>query len=183
MSWWKFFFSTKKESTSQLYSADEIDKIISQSNYDDPLFPEAVDFVMSTRKVSISSIQRKLRIGYNRAARIVESLELNHIVSEASHNGSREVLMEDERSRRKSKDLEKEIKIERLEKEALSKIEKIILKHAKTLAVKQKQTVYKDDYDNYVVDAWIKEMDYFIEKVLLKNDVANDFLNAGSADD
>ena len=58
----------------------------------DPLFDEAVSFVTETRKVSISSIQRKLKIGYNRSARIVEQMEMMGIVSQAAHNGSREVL-------------------------------------------------------------------------------------------
>ena len=58
----------------------------------DPVFDEAVSFVIETRKVSISSIQRKLRIGYNRSARIVEQMEAMGIVSTAAHNGTREVL-------------------------------------------------------------------------------------------
>lgn len=58
----------------------------------DALFDEAVAFVTQTRKVSISSVQRKLRIGYNRAARLVESMEQAGVVSTPSQNGSREVL-------------------------------------------------------------------------------------------
>ena len=58
----------------------------------DPVFDEAVAFVTETRKVSISSIQRKLRIGYNRSARIVEQMEAMGIVSRAANNGTREVL-------------------------------------------------------------------------------------------
>ncbi|MBU2918929.1 DNA translocase FtsK 4TM domain-containing protein [Psychrosphaera sp. F3M07] len=58
----------------------------------DPVFDEAVAFVTETRKVSISSIQRKLRIGYNRSARIVEQMETMGIVSRAANNGGREVL-------------------------------------------------------------------------------------------
>jgi len=58
----------------------------------DCLYDQAKEFVIETRKVSVSSIQRKFRIGYNRAARIVEHLENNDIVSEPGHNGSREVL-------------------------------------------------------------------------------------------
>lgn len=58
----------------------------------DPVFDEAVAFITETRKVSISSIQRKLRIGYNRSARIVEQMETMGIVSKAANNGSREVL-------------------------------------------------------------------------------------------
>jgi S-DNA-T family DNA segregation ATPase FtsK/SpoIIIE len=58
----------------------------------DALFDEAVAFVTQTRKVSISSVQRKLRIGYNRAARLVESMEQAGVVSTPSQNGAREVL-------------------------------------------------------------------------------------------
>lgn len=58
----------------------------------DPVFDEAVAFVTETRKVSISSIQRKLRIGYNRSARIVEQMEMMGIVSKPEPNGTREVL-------------------------------------------------------------------------------------------
>ncbi|MDY0206051.1 MAG: DNA translocase FtsK [Pseudomonas sp.] len=99
MSWWKDLFSTKKKSKSQLYSEEEINKIISESNYDDPLYPEAVFFVISTRRTSISSIHRQFKIGYDSAAKIVESLELNQVISEASSNGSREVLTNQDRSK------------------------------------------------------------------------------------
>lgn len=62
------------------------------SNENDPLFDEAVFFVTKARRVSISSVQRKLRVGYNRAARIVEEMEAAGVVSEMAHNGQREVL-------------------------------------------------------------------------------------------
>ncbi|MFD1622619.1 DNA translocase FtsK [Thalassotalea marina] len=58
----------------------------------DPLYDEALAFVTETRRVSISSIQRKFRIGYNRAARIVEDMESQGVVSAPGHNGAREVL-------------------------------------------------------------------------------------------
>ena len=58
----------------------------------DTLFDEAVNFVTESRRVSISSVQRKFRIGYNRAARIVEQMEMQSIVSTAGNNGAREVL-------------------------------------------------------------------------------------------
>ena len=58
----------------------------------DPLFDEAVAFVTETGKVSISSVQRKLRVGYNRAARMVETMEAAGVVSAANDRGQREVL-------------------------------------------------------------------------------------------
>lgn len=58
----------------------------------DALYDEAVAFVTESGRVSISSVQRKLRIGYNRAARLVEAMEAAGVVSEMGHNGSREVL-------------------------------------------------------------------------------------------
>ncbi len=58
----------------------------------DKLFDEAVYFVTKSRRASISSVQRQLRIGYNRAARIVEDMEAAGIVSPPEHNGTRTVL-------------------------------------------------------------------------------------------
>ncbi|MBV1905972.1 MAG: DNA translocase FtsK 4TM domain-containing protein [Pseudomonadales bacterium] len=59
----------------------------------DALYDEAVEFVLQSRRASISAVQRKLRIGYNRAARIIESMENAGLVSEMMSNGSREVLV------------------------------------------------------------------------------------------
>lgn len=58
----------------------------------DPLYDEAVEFVCKTRKASISSVQRRLRVGYNRAARLIETMEAAGVVSEMGSNGNREVL-------------------------------------------------------------------------------------------
>ena len=58
----------------------------------DPLFDQAVNFITEKRKASISGVQRQFRIGYNRAARIIEQMEAQGIVSEPGHNGNREVL-------------------------------------------------------------------------------------------
>ena len=58
----------------------------------DPLYDEAVAFVTQNRRASVSSVQRQFRIGYNRAARIVEQMEMCGVVSAQGHNGNREVL-------------------------------------------------------------------------------------------
>ncbi|MBW4933314.1 DNA translocase FtsK [Marinobacter sp. F4206] len=58
----------------------------------DALFDEAVAFVTEGRRVSISSVQRKFKIGYNRAANLVDAMEASGVVSAAGHNGAREVL-------------------------------------------------------------------------------------------
>lgn len=58
----------------------------------DPLYDEAVEFVTTTRKASISSVQRKLRVGYNRAARMIETMEMAGVITPAEENGRREVL-------------------------------------------------------------------------------------------
>lgn len=58
----------------------------------DPLFDEAVQIVTETRKASISYVQRRLKIGYNRAARIIEEMERSGLVSQTGNNGNREVL-------------------------------------------------------------------------------------------
>ncbi len=58
----------------------------------DALYDEAVAFVTESRRGSISSVQRKLKIGYNRAARMIEAMETAGVVSPAGHNGNREVI-------------------------------------------------------------------------------------------
>ena len=70
----------------------EVQDLNSDSDTDDDLYNEAVEFVIETRRATISSIQRKFRIGYNRAARLIETMEENGIVSPMNSNGSREVL-------------------------------------------------------------------------------------------
>ncbi|MGL5954840.1 MAG: FtsK/SpoIIIE domain-containing protein [Providencia rustigianii] len=79
-------------SASYLNLYDDIqDTLISDEEFD-PLFDLAAEFVVQQQRVSISGIQRQFRIGYNRAAKIVELLELQGIISEPGHNGNREVL-------------------------------------------------------------------------------------------
>jgi len=63
-----------------------------EGSEEDGLYDEAVRFVCETRRASISSVQRKLRIGYNRAARLIEAMEAAGVVSAMNTNGSREVL-------------------------------------------------------------------------------------------
>ena len=58
----------------------------------DPLYDEAVNFVLESRRASISSVQRKLKIGYNRAARMIEAMEMAGVVTPMNTNGSREVI-------------------------------------------------------------------------------------------
>jgi S-DNA-T family DNA segregation ATPase FtsK/SpoIIIE len=59
----------------------------------DPLYDQAVQVVMETKKASISGVQRRLKIGYNRAARMVESMEAAGLVGPLQSNGSREILV------------------------------------------------------------------------------------------
>jgi S-DNA-T family DNA segregation ATPase FtsK/SpoIIIE len=64
---------------------------------EDALYDEAVAFVLESRRASISSVQRKLRIGYNRAARLIEAMEEAGVVTSMNSNGSREILVPDRR--------------------------------------------------------------------------------------
>jgi S-DNA-T family DNA segregation ATPase FtsK/SpoIIIE len=59
----------------------------------DPLYDQAVQIVLETRKASISGVQRRLKIGYNRAARMVETMEAAGLVGPLQSNGSREILV------------------------------------------------------------------------------------------
>ncbi|EDZ90027.1 DNA translocase FtsK [Francisella tularensis] len=79
-----------------LEAAEESENGGSPSNSgdsEDPLYNEAVEIVIKTQKASISAVQRKLKIGYNRSARLMEEMEENGIVSEMNQNGMREVLI------------------------------------------------------------------------------------------
>jgi S-DNA-T family DNA segregation ATPase FtsK/SpoIIIE len=62
------------------------------SDSEDELYDKAVAYVLESRRASISSVQRQLRIGYNRAARLIEEMEAQGVVSPPEHNGQREVL-------------------------------------------------------------------------------------------
>ncbi|MCZ6658051.1 MAG: DNA translocase FtsK 4TM domain-containing protein [Gammaproteobacteria bacterium] len=71
----------------------QIESNTGSAEQDDVLYDEAVEFVLDSRRASISSVQRKLRVGYNRAARMIESMEDAGIVSQMNSSGSREVLV------------------------------------------------------------------------------------------
>ena len=73
--------------------AEAIPGVDSPSGENDPLYDEAVQIVIETRKSSISYIQRRLRVGYNRAARIVEEMEKSGLVGPLESNGTREILI------------------------------------------------------------------------------------------
>ena len=63
-----------------------------EGSEEDPLYDEAVRFVTESRRASISAVQRKLKIGYNRAARMIEAMEMAGVVTPMNTNGSREVI-------------------------------------------------------------------------------------------
>jgi len=80
-----------KEINSALPSAFR-DESANDDPENDPLYDQAVEFVTRTRKASISSVQRQLRVGYNRAARMIETMEMTGVITPAEENGRREVL-------------------------------------------------------------------------------------------
>jgi len=90
--------SSEAEYIESLLSAEDDDSAnpIDIDSNDDPLYAEAVQVVMETKKTSISNIQRKLRIGYNRAANIIEAMESNGILSAPQSNGNREILKKED---------------------------------------------------------------------------------------
>ena len=82
----------KPEYVEEVTKSIEVQELNNETDTDDDLYNEAVEFVVETRRASISSIQRKFRIGYNRAARLIETMEENGIVTPMNSNGSREVI-------------------------------------------------------------------------------------------
>jgi len=83
--------SAPKEVNDALPSAFR-DEAVNDDPENDPLYDQAVEFVTRTRKASISSVQRQLRVGYNRAARMIETMEMTGVITAAEENGRREVL-------------------------------------------------------------------------------------------
>ncbi len=75
-------------------SASQVEDMNQQEEYDDPLYNEIVEFVISTQKASASLLQRKFKLGYNRAARIVDLLEERGIIGPANGSKPREVLVQ-----------------------------------------------------------------------------------------
>ena len=87
--------ATYIDSLLNLENDDSSNDTVDIDSNDDPLYSEAVEIVLETKKTSISFIQRKLRIGYNRAANIIESMEAKGILSAQQSNGNREILNKD----------------------------------------------------------------------------------------
>lgn len=102
MSWWKTLFgwSTAQTPAPTEASATLItDVALSElTENEDSLYTDAARFVLSTRSCSISALQQHLKIGYNRAARLIEALEDDCVVSKMSPNGNRHLLNEQQRN-------------------------------------------------------------------------------------
>ena len=76
-------------------SASQIEDMNQTEEYDDPLYNDIVEFVISTQKASASLLQRKFKIGYNKAARMIDTLEENGVIGPATGNSKpREVLVQ-----------------------------------------------------------------------------------------
>ena len=82
------------EYINDVLAEDETSNSLNNLDEMDPLYNDAVAIVIETQRASISGVQRKLKIGYNRAARLIEEMEKTGIVSEMQTNGMREVLMD-----------------------------------------------------------------------------------------
>ena len=81
------------ESTVNGVQGDWLNTVDADSGEKDELYDQAVEMVMQARRVSVSSVQRRFKIGYNRAARIVDSMQAAGVVSSMESNGTREVLV------------------------------------------------------------------------------------------
>lgn len=86
----ELFEYKRPELVAAVLPAKDTDAVMSEEN--DPLYDEAVAFVRESNRASISAVQRKLKLGYNRAARMIERMERDGVVTQMNTNGSREVL-------------------------------------------------------------------------------------------
>ena len=84
------FFEAISSELEKLYNSTE--QVVDIESNDDPLYSDAVSIVLETRKSSISFLQRKLRIGYNRAANLIDTMEAKGLLSAPQPNGTREIL-------------------------------------------------------------------------------------------
>ncbi|AXS04140.1 hypothetical protein D0876_14725 [Klebsiella pneumoniae] len=101
------------------------DRDVESDNFDDPLFDQAISFVIEKRKASVAGLQRQFRIGYSRASRLVEQMEAIGVVSAQGNDGNREVLatsqfdidalgleaLKEERERRYQEELSRQAKV------------------------------------------------------------------------
>jgi S-DNA-T family DNA segregation ATPase FtsK/SpoIIIE len=81
------------DSTSPSDAIPGLEPLAEREGESDPLYDEAVAIVIESRRASISYLQRRLKVGYNRAARMIEDMETAGVVSAVSSNGSREVIV------------------------------------------------------------------------------------------
>ena len=84
----------KLDAPSSDKSASQIEDMNQPEEYDDPLYNDIVEFVISTQKASASLLQRKFKLGYNRAARIIDLLEERGIIGPSNGSKPREVLVQ-----------------------------------------------------------------------------------------
>lgn len=105
MSWWKTLFgwstadtTAPAESSPHLHTPHTDFDLPELTENEDSLYIDAARFVLSTRKCSASAVQRHLKIGYNRATRLIEALEDDHVISEMGLDGNRHLLSEQERN-------------------------------------------------------------------------------------
>lgn len=97
MAWWKKFFGSSEQhpNGNTANNPPPLKEIHPFNDEDDPLYEEAIQFVMKAKRASISLLQRQLQIGYNRAALMIETMELDGIVSSVNADGARSVLTTD----------------------------------------------------------------------------------------
>lgn len=87
----ELFEYKRPELVEAVLPAKDTDAVMSEEN--DPLYDEAVAFVRESQRASVSAVQRKLKLGYNRAARMIERMEQDGIVTSMNSNGAREVIL------------------------------------------------------------------------------------------